>query len=417
MYFKDKWHYYIMITWAVIWYTALCMVRTFSLSRPDTSTYQISSIGELSWIHRMPGYQLISLFFYNLGGGSYENADKYIIIFQICMAIIGSLFLYDALLKYLHSIKWALFFGNCNMMIIAMFGYSDVLLTESLAVSVMCILIWIMVQAVETRKSRYFVLLSVLSFCGTMIRPSFIFSFPCLMIFFVCFYIADDRKIAFKGLLSLFIVTLIIIAYCKHNESLMGRFCLSDVSYNSELSCLITGDMYDNPKYPEITEFIRHELEDEDTNSLRKAKNTFHYFGYDVVVDYIKDSQRLYGIKYINSIKNTVLGTMNQPIVENASEIGQRGRMVYEALRVILLPWSFASLLFWTLGYLGYIIYCSIKEKRFYYVDFGIVACILSIYILSSIMLYEATLQRIAICVIPCTVFLEALIIKHFTEH
>lgn len=378
----------------------------------DTVTYQITALRELSWRHRLPGYQMICLLFYNLAGGGYENADKYIVIFQICIAIIGNILFFDALYKYLHSKKWALLFGTANMMIIAMFGWSDYILTESLALSVMCILIWILVQAVETRKSRYFILLSIISLCGIMIRPSFIFSLPCLAIFFVCFYIADDKKLSRQGMLSLLIVIGMVLVYCKHNESLIGKFCLSDVSYHNDLSCLIVGDMYDNPNYPQIVTFIREELDNEDTNCLGKARNTLAHFGYDIGSEYIKDCKRLYSKEWLHHIKDNALFFINMPIVEYVSEIGPRSQYVYEALRVILFPWSFASLIFWTVLYLGYIIYHSISEKRFYYVDFGIVACILSIYILSLVTLYGATLQRIAVCLIPCACFLEALILR-----
>lgn len=414
MYVKKYWHYLGMIAWTIIWYIVVCIVRTpyFPGQGTDTVTYQITSLGELSWSHRLPGYQMICLLFYNLAGREWENADKYIVIFQICIAVIGNILFYDALYKYLHSKKGALLFGVANMMIIAMFGWSDYILTESLALSIMCILIWILVQAVETRKSRFFILLSIISLCGIMIRPSFIFLLPCLAIFFVCFYIADDRKLAGTGLLALLLVTCVILAYCQHNKLLIGKFCLSDVSYHNGLASLIAGDMYDNPEYPEITEFIRTELADKDTNCLFKAFHTFDSFGYDIGAEYIKDTQQLHWKEYLNYIKNNAIQTAVGPLVECVSEIGPRVQYVYEALKVILFPWSFVSLIFWTILYLGYIIYRSINEKRFYYVDFGIVACILSIYILSLVTLYEAALQRIAVCLIPCTFFLEALIFK-----
>lgn len=411
-------HYFVMLIWTIIWYIAVCATREpFVLSDSDTVTYQITSMKELSWYHRLPGYQLISLFFYWIsGGGGYENANIYIVMFQVCIAIIGNIFFYDALYKYSHSKKLSLLFGSINMMVIAMFGWSDHLLTESPALSVMCILIWILVQAVEKRKSRYFILLSVVSLCGIMIRPSFIFLLPCLAIFFVCFYIADDRKLAGTGLLALLLVTCVIVAYCQHNKLLIGKFCLSDVSYHNELASLIAGDMYDNPEYPEITEFIRTELADKDTNCLFKAFHTFDYFGYDIGAEYIKDTRQLHWKEYWNYIKNNAIRTAERPLVECVSEIGPRVQYLYEALRLILFPWSFVSLIFWTISYWGYIIYRSINEKRFYYVDFGIVACILSIYILSLVTLYEAALQRIAVCQIPCAVFLEMLFFKRLLD-
>lgn len=412
---KANWHYFIMFIVTVIWYIVVCIGRAPILVRPDTSSYQIASIRELSWSHRLPGYQLISLFFYYLCGG-YEDANKYIVLFQICIAIIGSMLFYDALYKYLHSRILALLFGIANMMTIAMFGYSETLLTESLAISIMCMLIWILVRAVNTRKNKYFIGLSIISLCGTMIRPSFIFLFPCLAIFFVCFYIADNRKLAFTGFLSLLFCTFVILAYCKHNELLIGKFCLSDVSYNNDLSSIIEGGMYDNPDYLEITEFIRTELDNDDTNCLRKAKNTLNYFGYDIGSEYIKDTKKLHYKQYINYIKNNALTTLNQSIVELASQISTRRQSIYEMLRITLLPWSFSALLLLTIIYLGYVIYKSIKEKKFYYVDFGIVACILCIYILSLITLYGAALQRIAICIIPCAFFLESLLIKRLFE-
>lgn len=69
IYVKEYWHYIVMIAWTIIWYIAVCMGRTPFLSRPDTKGYQITSLSELSWCHRLPGYQIISLLFYNLGGG------------------------------------------------------------------------------------------------------------------------------------------------------------------------------------------------------------------------------------------------------------------------------------------------------------------------------------------------------------
>ena len=414
MYIKINWHYFVMIILAVAWYIAINWGGVAWWEAPDTVTYQITSIRELSWRHRLPGYQIISLFFYHLCGG-YENANNYIVIFQVCMAIIGCIFFYDALYKYLHSKICALIFGIVNMMIIAMFGYSDALLTESLALSVMCIVIWVLVQAVQMRKGRYYILLSIISLCGIMIRPSSIFTLPCLAIFFGCFYIADDRKLALKGFLSLLFVTFVVLAYCKHNESLMGKFCLSDVSYNNALSSLIEGDMYDNSDYPEITEFIKTELSNEDTNYLTKAKNTLYHFGYDIGSEYIKDCKRLYRGKYLNYVKNHAVRFMNKPIVIDMSQKGERRHEIYEALRVFLLPWNYASMLLMTIIYLCYIICRSIKEKRFYYVDFGIVACILCIYIISLAALRTA-FQRNAICLIPCTVFLEALSIRRLFE-
>ena len=416
---RVNWHYFIMLIITVIWYIVVCIGRPPFLVRPDTSTYQITSIKELSWSHRLPGYQLISLFFYNLCGG-YEDANKCIVLFQVCIAIIGSILFYDALYKYLHSRILALLFGIANMMIIAIFGYSETLLTESLAVSIMCILIWILIQAVSTRRTKYFIWLSIISLYGTMIRPSFIFLFPCLAIFFVCFYIADNRKLAFTGFISLLFAIFVILVYCKHNELLIGKFCLSDVSYNNDLASIIEGEMYNNPDYLEITEFIKTELDNDDTNCLRKAKNTLNYFGYDIGAEYIKDTKKLHREQYINYVKNNALNTLNQPVVklhsQLASEISTRRQFIYEMLGITLLPWSFSVLLLLSIIYLCYVIYRSIKEKIFYYVDFGIVACILCIYILSLITLYGAALQRIAIHIIPCAGFLESLLIKRLFE-
>lgn len=102
---------------------------------------------------------------------------------------------------------------------------SDLFANLRIQVSFMCMLIWLIAKVIETGRKRYIISCCALSVIAILERPSFLFLLPALGVFFlVCGLYKKNKTVLRFGLGGVAVCTLLILAYCKRNESLSGHY-------------------------------------------------------------------------------------------------------------------------------------------------------------------------------------------------
>lgn len=402
----------ICIILQIVLFGYYCTHRAFWQYGGDTWTYQITSLDNFSWYHRTVGYQFVMYIGYLLGGQVYEEpAYTYIVWFQVIMGAIANIALCAALWNSLKSKKFAVMFGVFGSVLLTAYGWSEILMPEPLAVSIMCIHIWTLSKALTTKRKGYFIVLAPIGLIGVLIRPSYIFIFAVLGVFFIIYFIFTNKKNAIYGLVSLLLCTLVILGYCEHNRKLIGVFCLSNVSYLNELTDLIAADIYENPDYPELTALVQKVIDEYEGNNWSKAGTICTMANNKDVVEYIKSCKRMYRKEVLLYAYQYAMEYIRQPIVEYYSVISEELSFVIRFVKMFVMPFSYIWMLGFATAFFIFSIVESLIKKAPSYMAIGISGCILAIYILSVATCHTAHLQRIAICIIPCMIVMNALIL------
>lgn len=411
--FKSKKVWFVFcIIFQVVIFVFFCKNRVFWQYGGDTWTYQITSLQDFSWYHRTVGYQLVMYICYLLGGQVYDEPSYiYVVWFQVVVAAIANLALCDSLWDTLKSKKFAVMFGIMGSILLVIYGWSEILMPESLAVSIMCIHIWVLTKALTTKKRIYFIFLAPIGLMGILLRPSYVFILAVLGVFFVIYFFFTDKKRAVYGMLSLLICTIIVLGYCGHNKKLIGVFCLSNVTYYNELTDLISGDMYQNLDYPEMTDLVQQVIDENDGNNWSKAGIVCSMADNREVVEYIKSCRKLYAKEYLQLIYQYADEYKSQSILESYSVFGEDLSFGLRYLTMLTMPFNYISMLILTGIFFLFSVVESFFRKKPSYMEIGISGCILAIYFLSVIACHTAHLQRIAICILPCMIFMEAMIL------
>lgn len=382
----------------------------------DTASYCANSVSEFSWYNRMPVYQFLLLVVRKiLNASDWETVFPVIVFIQRAFSIVGIVAFYSALKKICRNRTIAIVFSYLYAMAVSIWGYAEYILTESLAVSLMCVLIWLIVKIIDTHKRIYIVLCSVLTVVAILERPSFLFLLPVIGIFFFVmgFYI-QNKEILCWGLGSVVICTLLILGYCRHNEQLTGQFMLCCVTYHNQGANLLKGNMFVNEQYPDITkESITRAQQPQ--SSLADAIDLCRMFGYNRIADYQKSCRKLYFKEYVYYLLETnVLDWLDKPIVEERmiEDICLKG--ILETVRLLAIPYNFAMLIMVSLAEFAYGVFLFIRDKRLEFLSFGIPGCIWAILITSMISLEDDALPRLTICIIPLAVILTAMVLEQF---
>lgn len=401
----------------IIWNIFLFTQKPIYTLTPDSITYQIEDLSVLINGHRLPLYRLINWIFYKLCGNDYGCASIAVVIFQTIISIVVAIFLYDGLSIVLKSHKLIVFLTLLYGIIVGAFGYNEHILTESLAVSFMTILIWLIIRAISSNDSKLFIILPVVSLLAVLHRPSFVFLFP-LIGFFYIIYFFNHKKQAICGFVSLGIALLCILAVCAIHKNKRDLFCLSDVSYENDMGLMVSTDLYYLDEYPEISAYIQDEIVDsESENKCNYFSLVAERFGTSRAKEYLNACKKEYFLPRMRHLIEYVLYPYSDSfIVKTASKMNLKMQMLFAAIRFSVFPFTYGGLIFITAIYFIDSLIRSIKEKRFYYIEMGLIGCIWCIYILSFITLYEASAQRITVHLIPCVIMLSGMMIERIVQ-
>lgn len=408
---------YICVFICFIWDVFLAFMKPIYTLSPDSATYQIEGLSSLFDGHRLPLYRLINFLFFKILGNNYEYASVAVVVFQTAISVLTVLLIYDILKTLLFSNKLTIVFSIIYGIVVGAFGYNEHILTESLAVSFMTLLIWLIVKALTSNRTKYFVFLPIVSLLSVLLRPSFIFLFPLLGLFYIIYFVCH-RKQALYGLVSLFVALLCVFAVCNIHKNKCGSFCLSDVSYQNEMGIIISGDYYLCDGYSDITDFIETNIINSDSEDkcyyFRYIANNF---GPDKTIEYMNECKKIHFKQMIrDSIEYTLYPYSDSFIVKNASKMNLKMQMLFCAIRFCLFPFTYGGVAFLTVILLVDSIIRSFKEKKIKYIELGIIGCIWCIYILSFVTLYEAPAQRIAVHLIPCVIVMTGILMERIVQ-
>lgn len=300
--------YLYIVLFAISWYVTLGFFMPSYTLGGDAENYYIASLSELSWYHRMPGCQLL---YYAIGkvvgGEDFLTVCPYIVKTQIVLSVISIVAFFDALRKILKSNILASVFSIVYVIVVGVFGWTQVINSESVAVSMMCIMIWLIVQITEKKSVKYVVGSSLFAIICILTRPSFLFLLPLLLLFYFIYGLKERKKKVLKwGIGSIFVGILLLLIYCGNNERLTGHFMLCDVSYHNQCSIMLMGNMYENSNYPRITEEAINCVRNRET-PLKNAEYLCRKYGYKYIAEYLRDCRKMYAKEYLEYMGNTVL--------------------------------------------------------------------------------------------------------------
>lgn len=407
---KERKDIIVLLIWNLLFFSLGYYAYGGPRIRPDTFGYQIESLSDITWRDRTIGYQLFSLLFYRICGNNYEIADIFIVISHCFIAAIGNILIYCVIRKYTNKKQISMIFGFIGSAVLALFGYEYYLLTESLAVSVMCIQLWCLCNAVMTKKIKFFYLLSIFSLIGTMIRPSHVFSMALIAVFFTCF-LSVDKATAVKSLLCWLICLVPILLHCLKVYSIIGVFTLSSVGPTNAMYIVIDSGIYENEDYPEIAQLVKEEIADESTNYWADAKAVCNTAGYPLAVEYIKDCKQKHLKQYLEYTARWSISQSKWTILHNYDSEGVSA--VIQLFKGTFFPFNFLFMIIITILDLIYCLYKQFRDRQWYWFELGCCSCIIGIVGLSCYACHSAELQRIGICSIPCFIVLSAIIVNN----
>lgn len=414
---ENRKHVIFILIFDIIWNIFLFTQKPLYMLSPDSSTYQIGDLSQLFDGHRLPLYRFINWLFFKLFGNNYDYASIAVVLFQTIISILVIILVYDGLSIVLKSHKLILFLTLLYGIIVSAFGYNEHILTESLAVSLMTFLIWLIVKCINEEKVIYFIVLPIMALIAVLLRPSFIFFFPLYGLFLIL-YTVKHKKQGIYGLISMAFAVICILGVCTINKDKCGVFCLSCVSYQNELGILVSTNSFDSVNYPQISEYVKNEI----VNSESEDKCNYftivsERFGPSTTLSYMKDCKQKYFFTRVRYIIEKVLYPYSDSfIVKTDSKMNLKMQMLFCAIRVCIFPFTYGTLFFISFIFLIDSIIRSIRKKRMLYTEMGVVGCIWCIYILTFLTLYEASAQRIAVHLIPCVVILYGLVIERVSN-
>lgn len=371
----------------------------------DSPDYVIHALSELSWIHRMPLYQLLIWLVGKLVGSAGESAVFTVLIRIQMFSGIVSCGVFYQIGKKLFLRNWlaaavALVYAAQPHLVY----YEKTVLTEALGVHMMVTWTYLLICYLESRKNVLALGIGLFTLFMTLMRPSFVVLYPILALFWGMRVLFEKEKVRILlwGIGSLALSTACLLIYCYHNQTLTGRFMLSCVSYDNQLSILIENEIYENIEFPEITETIRTDLQGKD-NSLKIARNVFEQYGYDDGVVYLQKTIRQNFSQYMKCLYSKWTEHKRELISDKSWQkytSGQRADLAGK-IQILLMPFSFRLTLFLCLAALVMGIVTWIRTKRVPYARLGFPTLNIAIILLSFGTLTHASPQRICVHMTP----------------
>ncbi|SDF51593.1 Dolichyl-phosphate-mannose-protein mannosyltransferase [Mucilaginibacter pineti] len=139
-------------------------------------------------------------------------------------------------------------------------NFDKVLITESLSVSFMVVVLYLLVSYLHRPAGIKAVLLGLMVLLAIMLRPAFIYLLPLVMVFWLLRLIVfkTERKTGLWGLGASFVVIALLIGYSNLNKKHFGFNGISAVSNNNQMAVILNANMYKNGNDPEISAAIEN---------------------------------------------------------------------------------------------------------------------------------------------------------------
>ena len=140
------------------------------------------------------------------------------------------------------------------------FNFDKVVITESLSVSYIVLLMYLLTSYLQTPKKSKAIILTLSVFIAIMLRPSFIYLLPLTGAFWIfrLMMIKPERKTCLAGLCTSAMVITLLLGYSYLNQKNFGFNGISVVTNNNQMTVVIRSGLYNNGNDPEISNAIKN---------------------------------------------------------------------------------------------------------------------------------------------------------------
>lgn len=408
-------------------FTALCLIvivrliyRNYFVPSTlyyDTKTYTGYDynifLGETD-IFRTPGYPYF-LKFIGLFVSDESLYYSYIVIFQSFLSLISVVILYLAGRK-LFSNKYILTLA-CFVYGVApcVVNYDTCILTESLSIFCMVLLIYFIFSFLAKPKTYLAVIIGIYSFVLVMIRPTFVYFYAILGVFFVTRFIFNkaDRKKCLTGILSLCLSGVMLLGYCGLNYKNYGYFNITSVSVTvNKLYIVMDNGWVENSDYSDISNHISSKINSVEYTDwipeiIEKLPESYSYKEIDSFVnDCIKKHKSEfvdYNIKKFINVAKTPLAVQYSSLKSDYQNT--KANDILNLFNFVAFPFTFAECFLLVLFTIVYSAVVLIKKKRICWHIIGLAAIIFT-HIFVSVYGAMMEWERLSVMIVPAVVLL-----------
>lgn len=176
-------------------------------------------------------------------------------------------------------------------------NFDKVVITESLSVGFSLVFIYLMVCYLQKPTHVKAWIATLFVFIAIMLRPSFIYLLPLLIVFWCLRLIIckQERKFSLSGLAALVVVVLLLSGYSALNKRHAGFNGISLVGNNNEMAVIVSAGIYHSGSDPEISAALQYNI------NLEKKYPDRHIPGINIMARFNPDRVHQF---IVNCIKN-----------------------------------------------------------------------------------------------------------------
>lgn len=383
----------------------------------DTKTYTNFGynifLGETD-IFRTPGYPYF-LKFIRIFVSDENLFYTYVALFQSFLTLASVVVLYLAGRKLFKSkliLTSACFIYGIAPCVV---NFDTCILTESLSIFGMVLLIYLVFSFLAKPKTYMAVIIGIYSFVMVMIRPTFVYFYAILGVFFIARFIFNkqDRKKCLYGALSLALSGLMLLGYCGLNYKNYSYFNISSVSVTvNKLYVVMDNKWVENSDYPEISAYLTEKMNSVEFSEwipsiIEKLPEAYSYKQID---EFVNDCVKKHKSEFIDYNINKFLSLAKTPLAVQYSSLkaDYKDTAVSNNLSLfnnITFPFTFAQCFLLVLFTLAYSIAVLIKKKRICWHLLGLSAIIFT-HIFVSVYGAMMEWERLSVMIVPAVVLL-----------
>jgi hypothetical protein len=202
----------------------------------------------------------------------HQNLVDHVVTAQIVLSFLSIIVFYK-IVKTCFKNRRVIFASSLLYgVMLPVINFDKIILTESLSVICSLLFIYIMVSYLQKPGSIKAWLLTLYVFVAIMLRPSFIYLLPLVVVFWVLRWIVikTDRKTCMSGLAASVVVILLITGYSGLNKKNVGFNGISLISNANEMAVIEQAGIYLYGNDPEISAAIKSNLDVRKENSSHK---------------------------------------------------------------------------------------------------------------------------------------------------
>jgi 4-amino-4-deoxy-L-arabinose transferase-like glycosyltransferase len=296
----------------------LLLNDTIYIITPDSSGY-IFADGFRS-DSRTPVYPVFIALAAMFSGG-FNRPELYIsvVVLQSLLGVFGVFLLYKSLRLIIKNDKIIIPLSLLYAIQPCVFTFERMIMTESLGIFLTILIVYLLLLYLEKPNRRLALAVGVYPSIWVLERPSFLFIIPVLTVFFILMFTCERKRVSntpLYGMAGIVISIVVLIGYSGYNYYKYDKFTISTAAQLGQGVNLIAYGIYENDKYPQITEFIQQKLAEDQPNIYEISVLTHEEYGWRDYTSYVSDTRNLHLQKYVKSVigrsiseRNTVVSS------------------------------------------------------------------------------------------------------------